>query len=605
MVSNSPSEVQKQPNFRDLERRQMPRGIAAPDCGNPLASCRGVAKACCLDDVWASSSGRSRPKAAVGMHWSRFAARRRGYRFASTSGSYCVTGSWCNSAGKQIIQADRLTDTKELPMVERSEIRDSTKARLLEKVRRHDYGRYLLKASIDHIRGFEGEDITFEFPVTALIGPNGSGKSSVLGVAGCAYKPIKPGTFFPKSSVGDDSMAGWRVEYELIDKGINSRQLIKRTSNFRQAKWVRGEVADRDVLFFGIERTVPAGEKSRYKKLTRSSYAHRNPLVPLPPDIVTQVEHILGKSVQGYRITPFGNDDNFLVGKSGDNEFSEFHFGAGESSIIRMVTKIERAAENSLILIEEIENGLHPVATKRMVEYLIDVADRKSIQTIFTTHSDHALIPLPSEAIWASIDGKLKQGRLSVEALRAVSGRVDKQLAIFVEDEFAKAWVETILRERLGSDYEQVEVHAVHGDGNAVATHRGHLNNPSVEFQSICVIDGDSEQDEAPENGIIRLPGEQPELEVYGFVQGRLDTDLAVLTVSCQRAPEAQENVRRQCEEIARTNRDPHLLFNQLGIAIGFVPEAVVRGAFLALWCRANDAFCSDLEQFVRVRLKT
>ena len=44
MVSNGRSEVQKKPNFRDLERRQMPRGIAAPDRGNRLANCRGVAK---------------------------------------------------------------------------------------------------------------------------------------------------------------------------------------------------------------------------------------------------------------------------------------------------------------------------------------------------------------------------------------------------------------------------------------------------------------------------------------------------------------------------------------------------------------------------------
>ncbi|WP_208452784.1 hypothetical protein [Burkholderia gladioli] len=131
-----------------------------------------------------------------------------------------------------------------------SEIRDSTKIQLQEKVRRHDFGRYLFKASIGRIRGFFGEDITFDFPVTALIGPNGSGKSAVLGAAGCAYKPIKPGTFFPKSAVGDESMSGWRVEYELVDKQLNPRQLVKRTSSFRQTKWVRGDVADRDVLFF-------------------------------------------------------------------------------------------------------------------------------------------------------------------------------------------------------------------------------------------------------------------------------------------------------------------------------------------------------------------
>ena len=486
-----------------------------------------------------------------------------------------------------------------------SEIRDSVKIELLEKVRKHDFGKYLLKATIEKIRGFSGENINFEFPVTALIGPNGSGKSAVLGAAGCAYKPIKPGTFFPKSTVGDESMSGWRVEYELLDKKLNDRQVVKRTSNFRQTKWVRGDVVDREVLFFGIERTVPAGEKTRYKKLMRSTYVHRLPIEPLDTSVATQVEHILGKSVSEYRTTRYGHADKFLVGRAGESQYSEFHFGAGESSIIRMVSTIEQAPKNSLILIEEIESGLHPVATRRMVEYLIDVASRKSIQTIFTTHSDYALSPLPNEAIWASIDGKLRQGKLSVEALRAVAGRVDKKLAIFVEDVFAKTWVDAILRETLGADYDQVEVHAVHGDGNAVNTHRGHMKNPAVQFKSLCVIDGDSEQSEDLKGGVIRLPGTQPELAVFGDVCSRIDQDLAVLTVSCQRAPEAQEQVSRVLEEVARTNRDPHLIFNQVGIKIGFVPEAIVRGAFLALWVRANAAFCQDLASRARALIQT
>ena len=144
-----------------------------------------------------------------------------------------------------------------------SEIRDSVKAQLLEKVRRHDFGQYLFKSSLIKARGFEGEDITFDFPVTALIGPNGSGKSAILGAAGCAYKPIKPGMFFPKSTVGDETMGGWRIEYELVDKRLSPRQLVKRSSNFRQAKWVRGEVADRKVLFFRYRKNSACRRKDK------------------------------------------------------------------------------------------------------------------------------------------------------------------------------------------------------------------------------------------------------------------------------------------------------------------------------------------------------
>lgn len=111
----------------------------------------------------------------------------------------------------------------------------------------------------------------------------------------------------------------------------------------------------------------------------------------------------------------------------------------------------------------------------------------------------------------------------------------------------------------------------------------------------MCIIDGDSSQKDDAENGIYQLPGRQPELEVYENIIGNLDDQLALLTVSCQRSPESQEMVREKVKEISRTNRDPHLLFNQVGIAIGFVSEDIVRGAFLSLWIRSNEDFCNSL----------
>jgi hypothetical protein len=94
-------------------------------------------------------------------------------------------------------------------------------------------------------------------------------------------------------------------------------------------------------------------------------------------------------------------------------------------------------------------------------------------------------------------------------------------------------------------------------------------------------------------------------LTVFEAIRARIEEDLAILTVSCQRAPEAQELVYQSINEIARTNRDPHLLFNQVGIKIGFVPEAIVRGAFLALWVRSNPQFCDELSARARALIET
>ena len=46
--------------------------------------------------------------------------------------------------------------------------------------------------------------------------------------------------------------------------------------------------------------------------------------------------------------------------------------------------------------------------------------------------------------------------------------------------------------------------------------------------------------------------------------------------------------VRKVIEEVALTNRDPHLLFNQVGQKAGLIPSAIVSSAFISLWSSGN-----------------
>lgn len=480
-----------------------------------------------------------------------------------------------------------------------SEIRQGTINELLEKVKARKYGKYLLKINIDKARSINNKTITLDFPVTAIVGPNGGGKSTIAGAAAILYKEVAPAQFFAKSGAYDASMQNWKIEYEAIDRAVQkSNDTLKRTAKYHNLKWARGTL-DRNVLIFGVIRTVPASERKELKRCVSNNFIVRPDRIEGLSEIVAlSVSAILDKDVSEFKHMKVDENGNVTLlsgaNKAGDS-FSEFHFGAGESSIIRMVLQLEAAEDHSLVIIEEIENGLHPIATIRMVEYLIELAERKKIQAIFTTHSNDALIPLPSEAIWASVNGQLYQGKLDVKSLRAISGQISSKLIIFVEDEFAALWVKTILNFMPNIAIDAISIHAMKGDGTSVKVHENHNIDPSVQQKSLCIIDGDSLQVDSDEKLIFRLPGAGPESTVYNSILESIDDLAGELAVQLLKPFEFQEKLKEKMMSVRNTNRDYHLLFSQLGRAIGLVSESRVKEAFLTQWCVKHKDFIDEL----------
>jgi ABC-type phosphate transport system ATPase subunit len=474
----------------------------------------------------------------------------------------------------------------------RNEIRDSDILRLEEKVAKDSYSTYLRRIILRRVRGFSDRVVSLDFPVTALVGPNGGGKSTILGAAGLAYKSIAPGTFFAKSGRYDASMKDWAIEYELIDRGLNARLPVQRTASFPLLKWNRKAI-ERHVLLFGVSRTIPATERRDLVKAIGNKFVAKNEIALSAP-VVDAVEKVLGKEMQGCNrlsIDAGGKATMFAARNTDGTEYSEFHFGAGEASVIRIVAAIEEAPDGTMILIEEIENGLHPIATRHMVEYLIEVALRKSCQVIFTTHSNDALDPLPPKAIWAAYHGEVLQGKLDIKALRTITGQVDAKLAIFVEDEFAELMVTTALRYHGGIEIDAIKIHGMGGADPAIKVHQQHNVDPTAAFPSVCLIDADQATKADPARRIYTLPGHgDPEAHVFDVVHDRLDHVAAKLAVSLQLPASAQERVKQVVRDRALTNRDRHTVFEQIGEDLDFTAGLIVSTAFLAIWAQERPS---------------
>jgi AAA domain, putative AbiEii toxin, Type IV TA system len=398
-------------------------------------------------------------------------------------------------------------------------------------------------------------------------------------------------------------MANWRIDYDILDRTVAKNGTLSRNARFASAKWRREDLLERDVLLFKIQRTVPAGEQARYKKFI--GIYQRNPIIePLPLNVRRSAGNILGRDLTQFKIAKLyeGDVDYILLGFQKSNDYSQFHFGAGEASIIDMVTHIEAADNEALILIEEIENGLHPVATERMVEYLIDAANRKRLQVIFTTHSEYALKRLPPEAIWACIDGEAYQGRLSIESLRAITGSAEKERVIFVEDNFAKDWVEDILRQHDMEALAATEIHVAGGYPYLVEVTAHHNKNPSISKRAIAVVDGDAPIEVSKET--LKLPGETPENEVFAFISKYAQELSSLIQQRCQCPNLDQDAIVKRVKQAEIDATDPHLVFRRLGDGLGFLSEIVVRRGMILIYNEKNkpsmQALAKGLIDFIR-----
>src|SRR5512133_1279177 len=107
--------------------------------------------------------------------------------------------------------ADKREHMSEYKSEYKSEIRPSDIQALEARAARatSNYRKYLKRLILKRVRGFTEREVSFDFPVTALVGPNGGGKTTILGAAALAYKAVPPRRFFAKSGKYDASMKDW------------------------------------------------------------------------------------------------------------------------------------------------------------------------------------------------------------------------------------------------------------------------------------------------------------------------------------------------------------------------------------------------------------
>ena len=317
---------------------------------------------------------------------------------------------------------------------------------------------FLSEIRLQGIRGIDDLRVAFDYPVSAIAGGNATGKSTVLFAAACAYKvpgagvkDFVPSTLFPdyRPRLGgrEDEKPEIVLEFDYAtpdgrramrwrrSKGWNrsflgrkgasqpERPLYLRTlSNLSNPSEVRG------VLRLSHLRVAP-----HETPLTASQIAFAQRI--LSPFRYSEVVDLSsdGKSSDGKRL--------LFAAREGGAAYSELHMAAGERAILRLSREIAQL-HGALVLIDEVEAGLHPWVQQLLMLELQQLALRNDLQILVTSHSPAVLDSVPANGrIFLERDaaGRVAVGPPYRDVIRnALYGRAGEALSLLCEDEAAE-----------------------------------------------------------------------------------------------------------------------------------------------------------------------
>lgn len=347
---------------------------------------------------------------------------------------------------------------------------------------------------IDHLKGLDNLEISFDKRLTAIMGVNGAGKSTVLHALACMFSPAEQGEdrkfnyFFTPTP--DASWQGSRFRLTYFDETTQSAatRLYQKTTNRWSPKY--STRPKRDVFFLGIETGIPEIERERQTSFIDYHTDEMNDR--LSGKVRIEAAQILNKDYQYLTRHKTKKKELFGIHTKSNITYSSLSMGAGEQRLIRILTTVHRAPAYSLILIDEIDLLLHSEAQKRLIKVLSDIAGQKKLQIIFTTHSlaIGALTHLVDVRYLFRVENKVSvYDRITPYIVSELQQEREQPLTIYVEDDLAGAIV-SFAAEKLNLG-RWVKVHDIGSASNAFTVAAGIVLMGGDLADVLVVLDGD------------------------------------------------------------------------------------------------------------------
>ena len=416
---------------------------------------------------------------------------------------------------------------------------------------------FLDEVRIKGIRGIDDLRVVFDYPVSVIAGGNASGKTTVLFAAACAYKvpgaggkDYFPSTLFPdyrpREGKREDERPRVTIEFHYSTPSGRQSMIWRRSKGWNRSFMGRKGASQptRELYLRTLSNLSNPSEVRGVLSMSRLNS---------PPDetrlTASQIEF-------AHRMLPFrysevvdlssGSKNLLFAAQDGGASYSELHMASGERAILRLSQEIAQL-RGALVLIDEVEAGLHPWVQQLLMLHLQELALRNDLQIIVTSHSPVVLDSVPAHGrifLDRDSDGKVLTRPPYKDIVQdALYGRSNDALNILCEDAAAEGILQGVfdyLTPRLRLDRNAIPIGRDTG-ADEFPTHARAFEKFGLAQNFVFVLDGDRRESSAPDRirdaakdiPIFFLPGKNsPEIWIWGRLRENAEGFAAELGIA-------------------------------------------------------------------------